>query len=108
MSRAWLISTRCASSGSKPTLKLGAADARHRLVAEPGALLKSRGADGNADRREQRELEVALERELPARGVLHGGRDVVLVVVRIEQQADRNGHDDEQQDDGTDGDARES
>ena len=107
-SRAWLISMRWASSGNKPTRKLGAADARHRLVAEAGRIAQAGGADGDANRREQRELEVAVERELPARRVLHGGRDVVLVVVRVEQQADRDGHDDEQQNDDTDGNAQES
>ena len=75
---------------------------------KPGALLKRGSADRNANRREQRELEVAVERELPARRVLHGRGDVALVVVRVEQQADGDGHDDEQQDDDADGDAQES
>ena len=79
-----------------------AADARHRLVAEARRVAQAGGADRDADRRKHRELQVAVERELPARGVLHGRRDVVLVVVRVEQQADRNGHDDEQQHDDAD------
>ncbi len=83
--------------------QLGAADARHRLVAEARRVAQGGSADRNANRRKQRELEVAVQRELPARRVLHGRRDVALVVVRVEQQADGDGHDDEQQDDDTDG-----
>ena len=82
--------------------QLGAADARHRLVAEPRRVAERSAADGNADRGEQRELEITVERQLTARRILHGGRDLVLVVVRIEQQADRNGHHDEQHDNGAD------
>ena len=88
--------------------QLGAADARHRLVAEARRVAQGGSADRNANRREQRELEVAVQRELPARRVLHGRGDLALVVVRVEQQADRDGHDDEQQDDDTDGNAEES
>jgi hypothetical protein len=66
---------------------------------KPGAFESGRAADGDAYRRKHREIEIAVERELPARRVLDRGRDVVFVVVRIEKQADRYAGDDEQHDD---------
>ena len=102
-SRAWLISMRCDSSGNKRDAQLGAADARHRLVAESRRVAES-AAPPTAMRIVGNSASSRSPSSVSCRPVasLHGGRDLVLVVVRVEQQADRNGNDDEQQNDGAD------
>jgi hypothetical protein len=55
--------------------------------------------------REQVERKVARERELTARGVLYGSRDLVLIVVRVDEHRHGDTRDDEQEHDGADGDA---
>jgi hypothetical protein len=85
--------------------QLGAADPRHWLVTEPRRITERRAADGDANRREQHETEVAVERQLAAGRLLHGGRDAVLVVVRVECHPDHDDRRDDQHDDDPDDDA---
>ena len=91
------------SSGNSPSCS--SADLRHRLGAESRRVAERGAAHRDADRRKHRKLQLAVERQLPARRLLHRGRDVVLVVVRIDEYRDRHEQRGEQQHDDADDDA---
>ena len=90
LSRASLISMRRDSSGNSPSLSSALPIFAIGSLPNPGALLSVAPPTRDADRREHRKLKLAVERQLPAGRPLHGGRDVVLVVVRVEQHRDRD------------------